>query len=72
MSVWSRAAIDSLCLFDMPPSALKIFRSVIPRAATASAARHHAKHLLHLFLDLPQSSCSVLAEKLDEKQVEEE
>jgi hypothetical protein len=61
-----------LCLFDTPPRALWIFCSVILRAAAASAARHHGKHSLHLFLALPQCSCSVFAEKLEEKQVEEE
>jgi hypothetical protein len=72
LRVWNRAAIDSLCLFDAPPRALWIFRSVILQAAAASAARHHGKHSLHLFLTLPQCSCSVFAEKLEEKQVEEE
>jgi hypothetical protein len=61
-----------LCLCDRPPRALWIFPSVILRAAAASAARHHGKHSLHLFLALPQCSSSVFAEKLEEKQVEEE
>jgi hypothetical protein len=56
----------------MPSRVLWIFRFVILQAATASTARHHGKHSLHLFLALPQWSYFVFAEKLEEKQVEEE
>jgi hypothetical protein len=61
-----------LYLCDGSPRALWIFPSMILRAVAASAARHHGKHLLHLFLALLQCSCSVFAEKLKEKQVEKE
>jgi hypothetical protein len=43
---------------------------MILQATAASAVRHHGS--LHLLLALPQCSCSVFAEKLKEKQVEEE
>jgi hypothetical protein len=45
---------------------------MILQVRVALMAWHYGKHSLHLFLALPQCSCSVFMEKLEEKQVEEE